>query len=176
MTSVIQVEQDENRKEDSRAGKVSISYDGGLTYEEIVGCSLEIDWDSIEGLGEPMEVSVGYVVSATTGELSYLSPLITGQSLGIVNHHNVSELNRVHGVAMDKIEAEIDKALRAVSVGYGDRILICASDEIAPMVQKCIDALEKEHYAMLSNSGGAPGSGKGKAAHKRKQRKMFGGW
>lgn len=184
MSDIFQIEQAENQKSSSCTGEVEFSVDGGKTYHMLVaGCMLDIVWSGEDNFGgaldelRPIECSVGYIVGCE-GNVSFMRAqpamwLDCGPSTGIVNHRDAEDFSGcsyTFGVdASESMERMVD-ALEHHIGAKPAQILIGASPHIA----LCINALKKEHYAYLDSTGGH--TGKGKKAHKRMHRKMFGGW
>lgn len=156
MHQIIQIKQDKTQEKDSQACTFYMSHDGGLTMEEIGTGTLGIDWDTLQDLGPedpppaPVEMSIGYFV---TGEGTvFYSPRTLGKMIGIVNHPAVAD---------------------PIPTRTLDVLIV---DDCSDMIAKCINALKSSHNDYICEIGGGLMPGKGKAAHKRKRRKMFGGW
>ena len=182
MGDIFQIEEDENKKSSSCTGSIEISYDGGETYQIIGhGLMLDVDWDKpavmdLVGhspeVGRAIDYSVGYIVAAQ-GSVVFFDDLqvLGSRSTGIVNHRSVETGDRQEITAenvLENINNLISEFERSAMV-KGPIWFDCS-----PSVQLCIDALKNDHYAHLVSTGGHVG--KGKKAHKKMRRKMFGGW
>lgn len=184
MSADFQIKNDENPKNSSCGGSVEISYDGGKTYEAI-GHSfvmLDVDWDHpavmdlvgpAPAIGYSLDYSLGYTISAT-GNVAFFDDLLVlgDRSVGIVNHpaviagdgKPVSKEQVLEGI--NNLISEFERSIPRNTILF----------ECSPSVQLCIDALKNDHYASLGITGGSMATGKGKKAHKKMHRKMFGGW
>lgn len=184
MSADFEIKNDKNPKNSSCGGSVEISYDGGKTYE-VIGHGLvllDVDWDHPDlmdlvdpnpVIGEPIEYSTGYTVSAT-GNVAFFDDLVPMRpSTGIVNHRHIAighRLELTNEEVLNSINSLLEEFESSIPID-GITLLACS-----PEVQICINALKKDHYASLGKTGGSMATGKGKKAHKKMHRKMFGGW